>query len=578
MLNSAEKQLIKDGVPASSQSEMDFALDALHANRNRWIETSVDERLVLLDELLDSLRGVAERWVAYGHAAKRIDRNHPGSGDDWAFAAIPFRQVHMLKQSLTDIKHYGRPRPPARFTTRDDGRVVAPVFPNSRKDKFLYNGLKGEVWFRPGVKIPDIVQQQAKAYHDKEQVGRVALILAAGNVSSLIPGDFMYKLFVENQVVLVKMNPVNEYMGPLISAGYKPLIDRGLLRVVYGGVEESSYLINHDYVDELHVTGSDKTYDAIVFGTGEEGAQRKRDRQPIMTKRFTAELGNITPIIVVPGPWTDADIDYQANSIAAQLAVNAGFNCLTPRVIVQHATWEHRDALNDRINAVMADVPTRYAYYPNAKQRHAAFLSAHPNAKLHGDTSGDKLPWTYIQDVDPTRTDDIAFSTEAFCSITTETALEAANPAAFVDKAVAFVNEQLWGTLTATIIVHPQSLKDPAVAEAVERAVADLRYGSVCVNLSGAIAYATLATSWGGHSGAEPHDIQSGIGVVNNMLMFDEDQIQKSVTRAPFRTPISNQDMRNVRFARLSEGMMWFEAEPSVATTFALLRTMIIGK
>ena len=34
----------------------------------------------------------------------------------------------------------------------------------------------------------------------------------------------------------------------------------------------------------------------------------------------------------------------------------------------------------------------------------------------------------------------------------------------------------------ASIFVHPKSLKDPAVAEAVERAIANLRYGSVAVN------------------------------------------------------------------------------------------------
>lgn len=577
MLNTTDTQLLKDGIPPSTQSEMEFALEALHANKDPWVKTPIAERLALLDAIHDSLMATVERWVAFGHAAKRIDSQHPGAADDWAFAAIPFRQIHMLKQSLQEIETHGRPQTPKPLYTRDGGRVVAPVFPKSLRDKIIYNGIEGEIWFNPDVALADVVQNQARNYHDSTLAGRVALILGAGNVSSLLPGDFMYKLFVENQVVIVKMNPVNDYLGPLITAGYKPLVERGVLRVVYGGVEEADYLINHEWVDELHITGSDKTHDAIVFGIGEEGQRRKRERTPKMTKRFTSELGNITPIIVVPGPWSADDITYQANSIAAQLAVNAGFNCLTPRVVVQHAQWEHREALNAQVNAVMAKIPTRYAYYPNAEKRHAAFLEAHPNANLHGDTSGDKLPWTYIEGVDPTQPDDIAFSTEAFCSITSETALEADTIPDFIDQAVDFVNDTLWGTLTATLIVHPQSMQDPQVKAAVERAIANLRYGAVCVNISGAIAYATLATSWGGHSGSELHDIQSGIGVVNNMLLFDDEQIQKSVLRAPFRSPVMAQDLSTNKFARLSEKMLWFEAQPTLKHGLDMMRVMLFS-
>ena len=42
-----------------------------------------------------------------------------------------------------------------------------------------------------------------------------------------------------------------------------------------------------------------------VFGAGPEGIERKRRNQPCLAKRLTAELGNVTPVIVVPGPWSD---------------------------------------------------------------------------------------------------------------------------------------------------------------------------------------------------------------------------------------------------------------------------------
>ena len=61
-----------------------------------------------------------------------------------------------------------------------------------------------------------------------------------------------------------------------------------------------------------------------------------------MPKPFTAELGNLTPIIVVPGRWSEGDLDYHADNIVTMLTNNAGFNCTTSRVIVTAAPWPQR--------------------------------------------------------------------------------------------------------------------------------------------------------------------------------------------------------------------------------------------
>ncbi len=105
--------------------------------------------------------------------------------------------------------------------------------------------------------------------------------------------------------------------------------------------------------------------------------------------------------------------------------------------------------------------------------------------------------------------------------------------AEYLDRAVAFANEHLWGTLNATLLVHPASLKDPAVAAAVARAIANLRYGTVAVNCWAAAGYTLCTSTWGAFPGHDIYDIQSGTGVVHNTLMFDRPQ--KTVIRAPFR-------------------------------------------
>ena len=46
-------------------------------------------------------------------------------------------------------------------------------------------------------------------------------------------------------------------------------------------------------------------------------------------KEVTAELGNVTPYIVVPGGnWSQADMDYQVSSIVAGKAHNCGHCCI----------------------------------------------------------------------------------------------------------------------------------------------------------------------------------------------------------------------------------------------------------
>ena len=238
----------------------------------------------------------------------------------------------------------------------------------------------------------------------------------------------------------------------------------------------------HQLVDDIHVTGSDKTHDAIVFGVGEEGARRKSADEARNPKRLTCELGNVSPIIVVPGPWSQKDLDFHGVNIASTVVNNAGFNCSATRVIVQHQQWDKREALLDALRKAFRNAADRKPYYPGAKERQKMFLEHHPDAEQFGAKGEGKVPWTLIHHLDPNDTEDICFNTESWCGQTSEVALSASSIVEYIDQAVEFCNERIWGTLACSIIVHPKSLKDPAVAEAVERAIANLRYGAIAVN------------------------------------------------------------------------------------------------
>ena len=262
-----------------------------------------------------------------------------------------------------------------------------------------------------------------------------ALVLAAGNVASLGPRDVLSKLFVEGKVVVMKANPVNDYLVPHWGAALGSLVDAGVLRIVDGDATVGQFLTRHPLVDEVHITGSDKTYDAVVFGTGPEGERRKAADEPALDKPVTAELGNVSPVIVVPGRWSIPELRYQAEHVATMLVNNAGFNCISARVVVTHAAWPQRDAFLGALTQTLSRIATRRAYYPGAGDRRDAFVAAHPEAEEFGKGPADALPWTFIPGVPPGRTDDICFNVESFCGELAETALTAPSVAAFVDAA-----------------------------------------------------------------------------------------------------------------------------------------------
>lgn len=574
-------QIVTGSARSSSRAEMDAAVAGLQENKGAWTLVSVRDRIALLTELSRRFLTVAERWAALGMEAEGLDPAHPGSGEE-ALVGPYFivRNLRLLRESLLDIQTHGRPRIPGGVRTRQSsqgGQVSARVFPIDVYDRVFYAGVTADVWMEPGITEKDLPNTQAVAYHNPVRQGRVALVLGAGNVSSIGPMDALYKLFVEDQVVVFKTHPVNVYLGPLLEEAFQPLIARGFFRVVYGGAEEGAYLCRHPGVDEIHITGSDRTYETIVFGPGEEGRRRKEANEPLLSKRFTAELGNVSPVIVVPGPWDEGDLLYQAENLATMLTNNAGFNCNAGRVIVQHASWEKRGALIAEVGKVLRQIPPRRAYYPGAPERFDAFLAAHETtAQVFGARAGDKLPWMLILNLDPEKRDDICFTTEAFCGVCGETGLEAATVPEYIEKAVAFCNDALWGTLNVTLIVHPESLKNPEVKRAVERAVAALRYGTVSINHWAAVGYGLVVTPWGAFPGHTPQDIRSGVGFVHNTLMFDRPQ--KTVVQAPFYVwpkPVwfATHKMAHKLAPKLTE----FEAAPSMAKLPGILGLAMRG-
>ncbi len=545
--------------------ELDRAVQTLADNRRRWAALPVRARLDLLRACAAATFGTAADSVRAGCEAKGLDFDSPASAEEWLGGPVAvLRNLRLLAASLRDIDTLGRPRlRPDAIRRRPDGQVVVDVFPASLADRLLFAGFREEVWMEPGVTAESLADTMAVAYRpDADREGGVALVLGAGNVASIGPMDVLYKLFVENRVAILKMNPVNDYLGPFVERALAPLVAEGVLRIAYGGAGEGGHLAHHALVDEVHLTGSDTVHDAIVWGASpDEQTRNRRNGTPVLRKRITSELGCVTPVIVVPGRWSPRELAFQAENVATMVALNASCNCNAAKTILTWRGWPQRQAFVDAVAAALAALPSRKAYYPGSAARFDLFLGAHPEAVKLGAAGPDTLPWTTIFGVDPAATGDPVFTREAWCPIIAESPLEAQDAVDFLDQAVRFSNDHLWGTLSGVVIAHPQTVA--RLGDRFERALADLRYGTIGVNHWAALSFVLAVAPWGAYPGHTLDAIGSGIGVVHNTRMFARPQ--KSVLRGPFvTTPKAPWFVGHRASHRVARRLAGFEARPSL--------------
>jgi aldehyde dehydrogenase (NAD(P)+) len=521
-------------VPAATDSQhLDQALSRLRESAARWARASLPERISLARSMLHGAYRTAARAVEASCAAKGIPLDSPQAGEEWMSGPyVTIRALRQLIRSLRLLERNGN-TPVGSLSETVDGRLAVRVFPGGPRDAMLFMGVRAEVHLQEGVDEAALHESRARFYKAPDHAGKVCLVLGAGNINAIPPTDVAYKLFNEGKVCVLKMNPVNGYMGPILEEAFAAAIDQGLLAIVYGGAAEGAYLAYHRSVDEVHITGSDRTHDAIVWGPpGPERVERMARNKPLLAKEITSELGCISPVLVVPGPWDPGTLRAQAESVAGAVTHNASFNCNAAKLLVLPGGWSRRDAFLSAVEHYMALVPPRLAWYPGAQERYRTLTEGRADVRRSGPREG-ALPWTIVAGLDAS-SQDPAFGTEPFCSLLSETSVGSEDPEEYLAKAVEFVNARVWGTLSAHIVVHPRTMADPALSRLVEQAIRRLRYGTVAVNVWAGYGFAFGTTPWGAYPGSTLTDIQSGRGFVHNTLMLE--RIEKTVLRHPART------------------------------------------
>ncbi|MBW4582511.1 MAG: aldehyde dehydrogenase family protein [Tildeniella nuda ZEHNDER 1965/U140] len=560
-------------VVGTSFAQADAIATRLASRKEDWVRLSVADRIAYLERCLHDVMAVADAWAEACCRAKGMNPEATLAGEEWFVG--PIATMGYLRLLIKTLKANGQP--PVKLCVRH-GQTIAQVFPDHLMERLLWLGFRGEVWLQPGQPAT-----QGRVYRQPSQQGKVALVLGAGNVSAIAPLDALYKLFADDAVVLLKMNPVNEYMGSILEVAFRSLQQDGFLDVVYGGADLGHHLCQHSLVDTIHITGSHHTHDAIVWGdTPAEQAQRKAANQPRTTKPITSELGCVTPVIVVPGAWSTADLTFQARHIAGMVAHNASFNCAAAKVVVTAKGWAQRDAFLAQLQQELAQTPARNAYYPGAKERYQAFLARYPEAialssvtiaPQHCEEPQNTLPWTFIPNV-PARAGEYILTQEAFCGVLAEVSLEASDAGAFLTQAVDFVNEQVWGNLSCTVLVDSQTQQQWSTE--VESAIAQLRYGAIGVNVWSAVIFSLSVLPWGAFPGNPLANIASGQGVVHNAYLFDHPQ--KAVLRAPFRIlPLPIWFARHQNLLALAQQFIAFQVQPSWQRWFKVVVEALRG-
>ena len=492
------QQPMRQQQPMTTMEQLEQALRELHAQRQGYAATSIADRIGLVESCMEGVQQVATDWVATTCEAKGIPTPSPLEAEEWLSGPIAtIRYLTLLRQVLRDIQQHGKPTLPAPPYVGDDQRVHVPVIPVAGLyDRVAFAGFSATVRMLDGVTLENLPDHLAAHYQaGARSPAKITLILGAGNVSSIPPTDTFSKLFQDGDLVLLKMNPVNDYLGPLFEQAFTQLIQRGFLRIVYGGVEVGAAAVKHSSVDSVHITGSHESHERIVWGATQDEAQRqRRDGQPLLAKTITSELGNVSPWIIVPGGYSPRQLAFQARNVAASVTNNASFNCVATKVLITWKGWPDRRRFLDLLQDVLENTPRRVAYYPGARERFARFAG---HAADNG--SDGTLPWTLLRDVHPDTAPHL-LQEESFVCVFAEVALDAPNPESFLNQAVDFANERLFGTLSVALTIPP-GFRHASNQKLWQDCLNRLRFGTIGINHWPAIVYALMSPPWGGLSG-----------------------------------------------------------------------------
>ncbi len=498
--------------------DIDRFITTLRTKSKEFNSISNVQLASMLEETISNIKEVSFFWATICSDNKGTTKT-PAEGEEWLggpFASVLATQYY-IKSLINDDDLKEK-----KYNSEENSYKV---FPNNFTERITFPFIDAKVIFNKSMSFDDI--NKYRGFSKRYDIDpSITLVLGAGNFSSIPYLDVLYHLITRKSVILLKLNPVNEYLKPVFEKVFQNFIERGYIIVTTGNIDESKYMATHPGINHIHLTGSDKTFEDIVYGRELTDKERKsRSLSKINNKPITSELGNVTPIIIHPGKWSTSDIKYQARKIVTAKLNNNGFNCIAAQVVVLPDGWGQTDTLIKFVKHYMSKAKERKAYYPESIER---------LEKLEKDKGYERV--NALSCVTPHLTREIkAYSKfeidEVWSSTIYFKKIEYTSIEDFANKAIDYCNNELWGNLGVSVIIkdHDRKFNKHITNLYIDK----LNYGTVAINEWAAIGYIIPQLPWGGFPGNRDNDIQSGQSVVHNSMLFESPL--KGVVNTKFR-------------------------------------------
>ena len=546
-----------------SKIDIDRNISKLRVNSSEFLNIDKITLIALLNQTIENIKAISYYWATLASEKKGI-LNKSKEGEEWIGG--PFTCIYAIQYFIDSLQNEDG----LNISNFDDSKKSYKVFPTKTIEKLLFPFLEGEVRFGKNLSFEQINEFRGFANRFKNNKSKITLILGAGNVSSIPVLDALFHMIAYKSVIYMKLNPVNDYLLPIFTQVFEPFISRGYMIITEGDMEASKYLTQHEGFHHTHLTGSNFTYENIVYGKILNDKERSVKTLPKVNKKpITTELGNVTPIIVHPGNWSRSEIKHQAKKIVTAKLNNSGFNCIAAQVIVLPKDWKHTQKLKDDILFYLKKVGDTTSYYPGASENLDQLLETENYEQINNLSCNTPFLVSDL-DLEKEYANKEVWSTALYFKEIPYTSNEN-----FCSNSIEYVNNELWGNLGVTVLIknHKKKTNQSILNDYVE----NLKYGTVAINEWSALGFVIPTLPWGGYPGNKDNDIQSGQGYVHNSLLFESPQ--KGVVYSRFRlSPIIDPPwfVTNKKAHRIFKNLTYYQATKSKINLVKLIFSTLI--
>eukprot|EP01060_Flectonema_neradi_P038513 TRINITY_DN8102_c0_g1_i3.p1 TRINITY_DN8102_c0_g1~~TRINITY_DN8102_c0_g1_i3.p1 ORF type:complete len:323 (+),score=58.44 TRINITY_DN8102_c0_g1_i3:788-1756(+) len=321
------------------------------------------------------------------------------------------------------------------------------------------------------------------------------------------------------------------------------------------------------------MTGGCATFDKIVWGDDKTKTKR-RIETPI-----EAELGAVSPYIIVPSDdWSDKQISHHARALAGWKCLNSSAVCASPQLLITSKNWKHKEAFMNSLKTAFTSTEGYPIFYNGTQDRVDQAANAYPADQVQkiAPKKGALKP-IIVKSLTEKDLGSWSTQNEAFAPVLVNLEIEADGVKDFMKKTAEIVNsEKVFGSLSCSVMIHPTA-SEKIGNDGLDKWLKSMEWGTTSVNTWGGNGTLFPTGLWGAYPKHSPADVQSGIGVLSNALMYDFPQ--KQVLRSPF---IADNHPRSaapsMTDALLLKRMSYYVANPGFCRFASLIAAAVRAK